>query len=237
MRRRLRKRRPSRVKQNTDIKTLARILRRTLISAPEMITFFPEHADDTILLARSIKDVCDTKQRVLLEFSKTSLITAAGMAYLYSEMDQLLDQHGQQAVIISTSSVSLMVRYILKQSGLLLLVNQQPEPTGSMLPIISGEDDAHLQDIIQYLISQAVLHKQLGEVGTVEAEKLAGEAIKEAMLNVKYHAYPNLQKSHGGSQHQYMTVNFILPCVTGAWGFPKLYQEALGLKVFGVFRR
>ena len=192
MRRRLKRRKKAKPDQGvTDTESLASVLNRTPICAPEMITFFPEHADGTIELTGKIRGAMSAGDRVLVDFSSTKLITAAGLVYLYSELHQLLIQYGPKTVIISSLGLGRMVKFHLRESGLLKLVNRQPEPKGRMLPIIAGEDDDHLDEIVRYLILEAVLHKQLGAMKPAEAEKLAGEAIKEAMLNVKYHAYPN----------------------------------------------
>ena len=64
-------------------------------------------------------------------------------------------------------------------------------PSGDVLPVISGKDNEYIKEIIDYLLIKAHLERQLTNVTIAEAEHLASSAIMEAMLNVKYHAYPH----------------------------------------------
>ena len=193
LRNRLRRIRSKPVSHREAIRTnvLARILNRTAIAAPETISFYPEHADETVRFVHAIGDSCTTGTKALLNFSNTDVITAMGAVYLFSELHRLSSERGVKVVTIDANSANKHVRGVLRQSGLLALANGQPQPTGGLLPITFGKDDDYLEDILSYLINSAVLHQQLGMANRVEAEKLAGEAIKEAMLNVKYHAYPD----------------------------------------------
>ena len=173
-------------------KSLAEILKRESVDAPVIISFYPEHANETIQFVKRINNVCSEKKiKVILDFSSTDVITAAGAVYLFSELHLLYVKHGRKVVIINVDSAKQRVRSILRESGLLALANDQPQPTGNILPVIYGKDDEHSEDLLDFLMTKAVIHKRLGTANPYEAERLAGQAIREAMLNVKHHAYPN----------------------------------------------
>ena len=170
---------------------LAKGQNRVNRSAPEHLSFFSETADETIRFNNRIRSAVDRKSRVLLDFSRTVELTAAGLVYLYSEIEDIRAKFGQSAVRINVKNVPRATKWALRESGILDLTNGGPQPRGEMLPIATGEDDQGLVNIVDYLIGQAISGRHLGAINIDQAEQLTGSAIEEAMLNVKYHAYPN----------------------------------------------
>ena len=173
---------------SNHVMDLAHISSREAIKAPRIIAFYPKHAEETIQFVKSISKACSEK-KVVLDFSSTEIITAAGVVYLFSELQLLREKSEKKAVIINEDDrIGQNVRGALRESGLLKLVNGQPQPTGRVLPVTYGKDDENVEEILEFLIEKAVIHQRLGTANPVEAEKLAGQAIREAMLNVKHHA-------------------------------------------------
>lgn len=137
----------------------------------------------------------DKQHEAVIDFSNTEQLTAAAAVYLYSEIDGIHKKHGKGTTRINFVDIAPHLKIVLRESGLIKLVQGDQEPTGNMLPIISGKDDDHIQEIVDYLIGKAVVDRQLASVSVEQAEQLFGGAISEAMLNVKYHAYPNLDEN------------------------------------------
>ena len=124
----------------------------------------------------------------MLDFSQTQILTAMGAVYLYSKIDDRQHNVGQ-AIRIHRKDINPLIQYVLRNSGLLFLVDGDTEPTGDILPIISGTDDEYIDNIVRFLTQKAVFEQQLKDVDKEEAENLVTRAIAEAMLNVMQHAY------------------------------------------------
>lgn len=169
---------------------IARILHREPVKAPEEVSFFPKFADSVIRFVKNIRNICASGKKAHLDFSNTKRVTATGAVYLYSEIETLSRKFGPKVVMIDRDSCSNNT-WVLHQAGLLKLANGFPPPSKVILPVRSGTEDEHFEDILHYLITRAIQDRQLWSADPLEAEKLAGYAIKEAMLNVKYHAYPD----------------------------------------------
>ena len=190
-------------------------------SAPEHLSFFSETADETIRFNNRIRSAVDRRSRVLLDFSKTVDLTAAGLVYLYSEIAGIRSKFGLSAVRINVNNISPTTRWALRESGILNLTNGGPQPRGQMLPIATGEDDQGLVDIVDYLIRKAISGRQLRGITIDQAEQLAGNALAEAMLNVKYHAYPKQEEKRWWLTSAILDAQlFIALCDRGV-GIPK----------------
>lgn len=189
------KRKPKAYSQPTSQQMWAKSQGQIIYEAPDSLSLFPETANETIKFIRQIGSNAKKRHRAVIDFSKTKQITAAGAVYLYSEIDGIHNRIGRGAIRMNFSGIAQPIKRILRESGLIKLIHGDQEPTGNMLPIISGKDDDHIQKIVNYLINKAVLDQQLGGISVEHAEQLFGGAIGEAMLNVKYHAYPNQDKN------------------------------------------
>ena len=109
---------------------------------------------------------------------------------MYSEIDRIQNEYGSTKVGIDRRTIQ-DYRDILREFGLLKLANGDAGPTGKMLPILAGEGNEYIEEIIDYLFAKAHWERQLNNVTIAEAEQLASSAVMEAMLNVGYHAYPD----------------------------------------------
>jgi len=85
--------------------------------APKDLSLFAEDANETIRFVRKTKDIA-TQSIVLIDFSETDYLRAAGVVDLYSEIERIQNQHGVTRVKIA-QRIAKQHRDILKESGLL----------------------------------------------------------------------------------------------------------------------
>ena len=208
---------------------------RERLFAPKHLSLYAETANETIQFVSSIKKAVNDGSKLLLDLSKLEYISAAGAVYLYSEIDCIQNEYKPTTVRIDRRTLKNQPRYVIWEFGILNLANGSAMPTGEVLPVISGKDNEYIKEIIDYLFTKAHLERQLTNVTVAEAEHLASSAIMEAMLNVKYHAYP-----HQTEKHWWFTATiledelYIAICDRGV-GIPEtLPREGWGERLRGV---
>ncbi len=185
--------RRKRKKRLASQQVLANVSKREWVIAPRELSLFANTADETIRFVERVRKMAARGLRVLIDFSKTNQLTATGSVYLYSEIDRLQRDHGVAVVRFNLKGISSHIGFVLREVGLIELAHTGPRSTGQLLPIVAGQDDDRIQEIVDYVIGKAVRDEHLGGTDASQAEKLTGGAISEAMLNVKYHAYPHLE--------------------------------------------
>jgi hypothetical protein len=181
-------------KQSKKPEALATILNRTPFQFNKICSFSEKNIDASLANLSALRSLIEKHQRVLLDFSETQSISATYGVYLYSELQQLLEEHGSNCIYINLQSLSQHLRFIIKESGILSLTNNVPLSAGKkgFLPIICGKKDDEIDAIINFIINIAELNGHLDRQMKAQAELLTSRAITEAMLNVDYHAYPDL---------------------------------------------
>lgn len=164
---------------------------RERLFAPKDLSLYADSANETTQFVGRINKAVNDGSRLLLDFSKLEYISAAGAVYLYSEIERIQKENKPTIVRIDRRTLKNLPGYVIREFGILNLANGGAIPTGEVLPVISGQDNEFIEEIIDYLFTKAHLERQLNNVTVAEAEHLASSAIMEAMLNVKYHAYPH----------------------------------------------
>lgn len=159
-----------------------------IIDAPKTFFATPNDIEDVITFTRHLSKAV----KVTIDFKNTQSISALGAVYLYSEISNIQRTSGKASVRIKIDTIkNRQVHLALKDTGLFELCNiRYPSRVGA-LPIIQGEDDSNLPEIVAYLMNIALFHEQLTTENQDFAERLVNKAIAEAMLNVKQHAYPD----------------------------------------------
>lgn len=157
------------------------------IHAPERFALTPKYADKVIRFVYELKRKAVVGEKVVIDFSKTTLVTALSAVYLYSEIDRALRN---KSVVRIQNIPNSQVRYALGITGILTICGHSDPPDSSHIPVIRGKDNERLPDIIEYLMGIALFQRQLITTNPDYAERLVDKAISEAMLNVKQHAYP-----------------------------------------------
>lgn len=162
-----------------------------IIDAPKNFVSTPAHINDVVTFIKHLNNK-NKARKVTIDFEKTQSMSALGAVYLYSEISIIQNTFGNAFIRIKTETIkNEQVWFALQNTGILRLCGSKHEPNNDVFPIIKGEDDSHLADISEYLMSIALLHKQLTTENQDFAERLVNKAIGEAMLNVKQHAYPD----------------------------------------------
>ena len=151
----------------TQQEILAKVQHREFEVAPENLAFFADTAQATIEFIQSIHRIVEEGNKVLIDFSGTTGFTAAGAVYLYSEIERLKALHGATVIRFALKSVGNPIKYLLRESGLLQLAHGDPDPTGAILPIIGGQDDDRIQEIVNYLIYKAIQRQELKTKGPI----------------------------------------------------------------------
>lgn len=175
---------------------LASLLSRDMFYLPEKCTFATDSIDACIENLVEMREQLKSGKRLLLDFSFTQSISATYGVYFYAELQSLIEEFSPGCVYINLQSLSPRHRFIVKESGLLRLTNNIPLSAGKkgFLPILSGTKDDKIDAIINYIISIAETNGHISSdtKSRAQAELLTSRAITEAMLNVDYHAYPDI---------------------------------------------
>ena len=162
-----------------------------IISAPHSFAMIPENIDEVIRFIGNLSKKGEAGEKVTIDFSNTQFMSALGAVYIHSAINNIQGVSKGATVRIRTETVSSpQVWLALKNTGLFQLCGSSIEPDPDFLPIIQGQDDDHLPIITKYLMNTALFREQLGTTNQHYVERLVSKAIGEAMLNVKYHAYP-----------------------------------------------
>ena len=168
--------------------------RTTVRPAPETVSLGSEFVHDTITFLENVSATLhkgSASVRVVLDFSPTTMITASGAVYLYSEIQRATTAYGWKSISIRHSDCTPFVYSQLQNSGLLRIANGTPAPRGRM-PILAGQRNDQLEEVVKYVMAEAFASQGLADdVDFGRAEMIVGRAISEAMLNVQHHAYPN----------------------------------------------
>lgn len=157
------------------------------VHAPGHLALTPKHAGKVIRFVHELERKAVVGKKMVIDFSRTKLITALSAVYLYSEIDRALMK---KSVVRIHGRLNPQVRYALGITGILEKCGHSAPPDSSHIPVLRGEDDDHLPIIVNYLMGIALFQKQLITPEPDDAERLVNSAISEAMLNVKQHAYP-----------------------------------------------
>ena len=162
-----------------------------IIFAPESFSMVPENIDEVIYFVQDLGSKGKTGKKITIDFADTKFMSALGAVYVHSEISNIQDAAGSATVRIRTETVSnSQVWHTLKNTGIFRLCGNLVRFGDGVLPIIRGKDDGHLPDITAYLMDTALFREPPGLTDRNYAERLINKAIGEAMLNVKYHAYP-----------------------------------------------
>lgn len=206
----------------------AKALKRELLSAPETLAFFPDTTEATIRFINKIRKAIQNQNNVLIDFSATKQLTAAGAVYLHSEID-LLQTQNSASIHIDLQSATGWLRPYLRDCGLLGLTQGGPQPTGQGLPIISGNSDVSIQEItlrvIEFLIAEARFFQQIADGNIAQAQQLAYSAITEALLNVRQHAYPDSSEYHWWLTAAIVNEKLFIALCDRGIGIPKTLAE------------
>ena len=191
IKKRLRRENTHRHSRSSKLPVSANFLGRQSVSAPDNLSLTIDSSSATIDFIRKIWNRTNGGNKVLIRFDGTSRFSAGAAVYLYSEIELIIEKYGKNVVRIALFGVEGQVRWLLKESGLLLLANRNFKPAGKILPIICGQNLEKIDLIVGYLLHDAKLNKQIKFVSVDEVENLLFRAISESMLNVKQHAYPD----------------------------------------------
>lgn len=172
---------------------LAAILKREPFFFCKYCSFAKNNIDESLESLSNLRKLIQSNKKVLLDFSETEKISATFGVYLYAEIHSLIVDYGDSAFYLNIQSIPPKLRFIIKESGLLRLINHDSLSVGKrgFLPILCGTKDDEIDVIIDYIIRMAEMNGQLDIKDKAEAEFLTNRAITEAMLNVDYHAYPD----------------------------------------------
>lgn len=176
---------------------LAKAFRRRAVMMENVCSFLPDYIDKTIEKIDDIRSLIEGGDRVFIDFSRTIQITANFSVYFLSEIRLLSDVHGSDCVKFNLSNLPPQTYFLLKGLGLLRYAEKiQPNIRGGLLPIIEGTGGHQgIDEIIDFVVKVAIDKGEIPRESKAEAEALVSRALNEAILNVDYHAYPNLDKS------------------------------------------
>ena len=183
-------------KKPKKVEPLASILNRKIFYFSEHCSFAQKYIDESLGCLKELRDLAKSGDRILLDFSRTEWMTATFGVYLYAEVESLIDECGDDSLYLNIQSLPRNLRFILKESGILRLINHDFLSAGKkgFLPILCGTKDDEIDMIIEYIVRMAELNGHLNPKDKAQAELLTSRAITEAMLNVDYHAYPGRTK-------------------------------------------
>lgn len=130
-------------------------------------------------------------KKVHLDFSQTKSIKIASILVLYSAIE-LAIKKGVNFKIISFPQEYKATK-VIKRSGLGDLCRDgfcTPKFDGEYIPVISGTSGDFRDEIVDFIQNRIFDNKM-----SALAESKYGGAIQEAINNVAYHAYPDIQDS------------------------------------------
>lgn len=182
------KRRGVRYDPNKSLLNAPKILGERRLKVPSEISLGkPEGHANVVKLIKSIY-MYSKIDRVSLDFSDCQGIHADSLVYLYANLQIIRDNQEHRAVKIMGNSLRGQVRGSLRVSGIMdMLKNKTKEfqlHSAILPPIFHGHDSMH-EEILDYL--QHRIYD--GKLPAAEEHRLA-DALSEAFLNVKDHAYP-----------------------------------------------
>lgn len=187
---RKKKQRVDRVGKNLLGRLTAAWGNRDHIQAPTAFNFHPENLDAARAVTLELERCAARGKKALLDFDDTEHISAMAMVYLYSEIHRIIDAGACADLIrISDKRAPRHIRLALQECGLLKLTQSGRDPNGQMTPIVCGQGDNHLEEIVDQIMTKALQDKQLDEARKAEAELITSRALQEAMLNVLHHAH------------------------------------------------
>ncbi|MET4863027.1 ATP-binding protein [Morganella morganii] len=160
------------------------------IKVPE--TFCIYSFNDKKNFRRVVDIINDTGKRkntkVLLDFSQTLYVKAAAVLAFYAAVETSIKQNTSYKIV--ALSRKQQVNDMLKKSGLVTLCrNNISIPTFDCdhMPVISGISGQYRDDIVDFIQKKIYNDKM-----SAATESIYGGAVQEAINNVYYHAYPDL---------------------------------------------
>lgn len=129
--------------------------------------------------------------KVLLDFSEVTHLKVAAMLVLYAAVEKSI--MGGCRYKIAACSHSYIVNMTLKKSGFIRLCRNnefQPSFDKEYMPVVSGIEGQYRDEIVDFIQSKIYKDKM-----SAMTESVYGGAIQEAINNVSYHAYPELENS------------------------------------------
>jgi len=171
-----------------------KILGRTLVSAPQILTFFDERYTEFFVFIRAVEALA-VDGRVLIDLSRVREVKAAALLVLYSSIEIAQIKSGDKQRVAFTYSNCRPVAQSFKRFGLWRLTGQlgfmpnAGDSAGLEVCTASREatragDNSQLRRVIDYT-QQMVLEGSSNE----EADLIAYNAITESVSNVWQHAY------------------------------------------------
>lgn len=131
-------------------------------------------------------------KKVHLDFSQTKFIKVASILVLYATIE-LAIKKGVNFKIISFPQEFKATR-VIKRSGLNKLCRDGisvPDFNSDFIPVISGVGGDYRDEIVDFIQSK-IYNNQM----SAHTESIYGGAIQEAINNVSYHAYPNINENN-----------------------------------------
>ncbi|VUD48305.1 hypothetical protein TDB9533_01207 [Thalassocella blandensis] len=170
----------------------AQISNRNTVTFDERCEFTNSNINATLEPILSLRSKVESGEKVVLDFSKTVYCSAIFVVYLFSEIELLMNQYGQNTIDLNLYTLPDKLKRLFKGIGLLQLIKTRVSDNTSrrFLPVTRGINDQQLDDIISFVIDQARFKTDLSDQQRARVELLTSSAISEAMLNVQYHAYP-----------------------------------------------
>ncbi|MFK8331375.1 hypothetical protein M2D63_015315 [Pseudomonas sp. BJa5] len=170
---------------------------KLLITAPKMISIYDFSEDkrrcpytQTLKFLKQIEKHFGAGN-CLVDFSKTSNVSAAAMVLVYAAIENASVNRSGSAEIIWSEKHHHVNRSI-KSTNLHKVITGEPIEydlkNNKTLPIISSYGSEHMEEIIDFI--QKRIYKSM----TPEEEWVYADAISETINNVGLHAYPGSKK-------------------------------------------
>ncbi len=163
------------------------------VSAPRLLSLF--HAKDhrkTCLFLEEVLSLSSSKP-VLIDFSKTDVITAHASLLLYSVIEEVKDDPSRTSVRLRIPRNAENIRKIVQRSGIHSLVYGVVHKSNDSLPIVSANcselSNGRWEDVLDFIDKEVIK----GGFAPEEEQRFGG-AISEAVMNVLHHAYPSHHK-------------------------------------------
>ncbi|MGM0769961.1 MAG: hypothetical protein ACQEV6_18275 [Pseudomonadota bacterium] len=159
-----------------------------LVSAPPILalTTPKEHAD----ICKFIDKIRERSAYgdLKIDFSSSFDIKVNAVILLFSTISELIEHHDIKIKILTAKCQKHVYRLLLN-SGLLALTNSQSQKPDREIPIKRG-DGTSIGEQVWNEVVDFILERK-GNY-SAEEERALSDAVSEAVLNVRHHAYPDL---------------------------------------------
>lgn len=162
----------------------------TIITPPSKCAIFTvESHREFVKFIRTIESKATNSKRIVLDFNSCEIVKAPCLVTLYATLEELLNDNPKLSFKIQDFEAAEQVKTAIKNCGFKRIGNKAlvdyDFKNVEILPIQNNRT-AEVDDIVDY-----IQYSVMGGDLTVEQENILAQAVEEAILNVRHHAYPD----------------------------------------------